>query len=59
MLHFGVTIPANVPQRSEIPEELMDYPVYIVYKLTASINKPQTESKPKHLGIPKVISKAL
>jgi hypothetical protein len=27
MLPFGVTIPATVPQRSEIPEELMNYPV--------------------------------
>ena len=29
MLHFGVTIPANIPQRSEIPEGLMNYPVYV------------------------------
>jgi hypothetical protein len=28
MLHFGVTIPATEPQRSEIPEGLMNYPVY-------------------------------
>jgi hypothetical protein len=28
MLPFGVTIPATVPQRSEIPEGLMNYPVY-------------------------------
>jgi hypothetical protein len=27
MLHFGVTIPATVPQRPEIPEGLMNYPV--------------------------------
>jgi hypothetical protein len=27
MLPFGVTIPATVLQRSEIPEELMNYPV--------------------------------
>jgi hypothetical protein len=27
MLRFGVTIPATVPQRSEIPEGLMNYPV--------------------------------
>jgi hypothetical protein len=27
MLHFGVTFPATVPQRSEIPEGLMNYPV--------------------------------
>jgi hypothetical protein len=29
MLPFGVTILATVPQRLEIPEGLMDYPVYI------------------------------
>ena len=28
MPHFGVTIPATVPQRSEIPEGLRNYPVY-------------------------------
>jgi hypothetical protein len=28
MLRFGVTIPATVPQRSEIPEGLMNYPAY-------------------------------
>jgi len=27
MPSFGVTIPATVPQRSEIPEGLMNYPV--------------------------------
>jgi hypothetical protein len=27
MLPFGVTIPATVPQRSEIPEGLTNYPV--------------------------------
>jgi hypothetical protein len=27
MLPFGVTIPATVPQRLEIPEGLMNYPV--------------------------------
>jgi hypothetical protein len=34
MLPFGVTIPATVPQGSEIPEGLMNNPVYgrhIVY----------------------------
>jgi hypothetical protein len=30
MLPFGVTIPANAPHRSEIPEGLMIYTVYIV-----------------------------
>ena len=29
MLYFGVTIPATVPQRSEIPEGLTNYPVYV------------------------------
>ena len=28
MLTFGVTIPATVPQRSEIPEGLMNYSIY-------------------------------
>jgi hypothetical protein len=28
MLPLGVTIPATVPKRSEIPERLMNYPVY-------------------------------
>jgi hypothetical protein len=28
MLPFGVTIPATVPQRLEIPEGLMNYPVH-------------------------------
>jgi len=28
MLPFGVTIPATVPQRSEIPVGLMNYPVF-------------------------------
>jgi hypothetical protein len=26
MLPFGVTVPVTVPQRSEIPEGLMNYP---------------------------------
>jgi hypothetical protein len=30
MLPFGVTIPATVLQRSEIPEGLMNYPVQIL-----------------------------
>ena len=34
MLLFGVTIPVTVPQRSEIPEGLMKYPVYIFYRKT-------------------------
>jgi hypothetical protein len=33
MLPFGVTIPATVPQGSEIPEGLMNEPVYIYIHL--------------------------
>ena len=29
MLHFGVTIPATLPQGSEIPEGLMNNPVFL------------------------------
>jgi len=32
MLPFGVTIPATVPQGSEIPEGLMNNPVYLYCK---------------------------
>jgi len=32
MLFFGVNIPATVPQRSEIPEGLTNYPVYQVIR---------------------------
>jgi hypothetical protein len=31
MLPFGVNIPVTVPQRSEIPEGLMNYPIYTIY----------------------------
>jgi hypothetical protein len=31
MLPFGVTIPATVPQRSEIPEGLTNYPVVKIF----------------------------
>ena len=30
MLAFGVTIPATVPQRSEIPYRLMNYTVFVM-----------------------------
>jgi hypothetical protein len=30
ILPFGVTISATVPQRSEFPEELMNYPVLVL-----------------------------
>jgi hypothetical protein len=33
MLPFGVTISATVSQRSEIPEGLMNYPVYSAHRL--------------------------
>jgi hypothetical protein len=33
MLPFGITIPAIVPQRSEIPEGLMNYPVFNKFAL--------------------------
>jgi hypothetical protein len=33
MLPFGVTIPATVKQRSEIPEGLMNYPVHFCWKV--------------------------
>jgi hypothetical protein len=33
MLPFGVTIPATVPQRLEIPEGLMNYPVFAKLQL--------------------------
>jgi hypothetical protein len=36
MLPFGVTIPATVPQRSEIPEGLTTYPVLGEYYGPAS-----------------------
>jgi hypothetical protein len=36
MLPFGVTIPVSVPQRSEIPKGLMNYPVYRLLKYETS-----------------------
>jgi len=36
MLPFGVTNPATVPQRSEIPEGLMSYPVVWTQAATTS-----------------------
>jgi hypothetical protein len=35
MLPVGMTIPTTIPQRSEIPEGLMNYPVYKAKGLTA------------------------
>ena len=37
MLPFGVTIPATVPQRSEIPEGLMNYPVNKFYLFSINL----------------------
>jgi len=42
MLPFGVTIPATVPQRSEIPEGLMHYPVYIIHPIMSAHFSVQT-----------------
>ena len=44
MLPFGVTIPATVPQRSEIPEGLLNYPVHVL--------EPNTSRCVWLLGIP-------
>jgi hypothetical protein len=41
MLPFGVTIPATVPQGSEIPEGLMNNPVYFI--VAGEINFPIKE----------------
>ena len=48
MLPFGVTIPSTVPQRSEIPEELTNYPVYITNKpkFNAVIPQLNTSTQP-------------
>jgi hypothetical protein len=38
MLPFGVTIPATVPQGSEIPEGLMNNPVYLyMYRIFSNL----------------------
>jgi hypothetical protein len=39
MLPFGVTIPATVPARSEIPEGLMNYPVALILRRIREILK--------------------
>jgi hypothetical protein len=36
MLPFGVTMPATVPQRSEIPEGITNYPVCNTYIFTTA-----------------------
>jgi hypothetical protein len=46
MLPFGVTIPDTVPQRSEIPEGLMNYSVFKIFnnlsKRAVPINSAHT-----------------
>jgi hypothetical protein len=39
MLPFGVTIPATVPQRSEIPEGFMNFPVYSGFLINIKYKK--------------------
>ena len=43
MLPFGVTIPATVPQGSEIPEGLMNNPVYITRLKSNEIFSPSNK----------------
>jgi hypothetical protein len=38
MLPFGVTVPATVPQGSEIPEGLMNNPVYLFAFMTIELS---------------------
>jgi hypothetical protein len=49
MLPFGVTVPATVPQRSEIPEELMNYPVFLWYALERRSRQTQKGQKEKYV----------
>ena len=42
MLFFGVTIPATVPQRSETPEGLMNYPVFGIKNINDILNVDYT-----------------
>jgi len=37
MLPFGMTIPATVPQKLEIPEGLMNYPVLNIHPLPQAL----------------------
>jgi hypothetical protein len=49
MLPFGVTIPATVPQGSEIPEELMNNPVYSQQIYTTTIKDKHKSTQLKNL----------
>jgi hypothetical protein len=42
---FGVTIPATVPQRSEIPEGLTNYPVFRIMKSHEFAGSPVLQFK--------------
>jgi hypothetical protein len=59
MLPFGVTIPAAVPQTSEIPEGLTNYPVFdgtsilpsqytYVFCFTRAVNTERTRKPERH-----------
>ena len=53
MLPFGVTIPATVPQRSEIPEGLKNNPVYVyvcIYIYTHTVTQVVTTRDIKSLS---------
>jgi hypothetical protein len=55
MLPFGVTIPATVPQRAEIPEGRMNYPVslYIYSDIDKYSNDIGNEKRVLLLVLPK------
>jgi len=44
MLPFGVTILATVPQKSEFPKGLMNYPVYFITPSYHSICEVYTDT---------------
>jgi hypothetical protein len=46
MLPFGVTIPAAVPQRAEIPEGLMNNPVYQTVEEEVRVNRLHKQCLP-------------
>jgi hypothetical protein len=47
MFPFGVTIPATVPQRSEFPEGLMNYPVIPLLLVSALVHIVNYDMKPR------------
>ena len=53
MLTFGVTIPATVPQRSEIPDGLTNYPVFSSHNLPNVLRKKFRET---YLNIREILS---